>query len=95
MSIGQYPDVSLAQARKAKEVVRSQVAEGIAPSEAKQEAKALAREAHGNTFAKIDAAFVSKQQIEDKLGLSRSSAAPSACLSHTSLKGDRAFRAQC
>ncbi|MBU2868668.1 tyrosine-type recombinase/integrase [Pacificibacter marinus] len=66
LSIGQYPDVSLAKARKAKEVARSQVAEGIDPSEAKQEAKALAREAHGNTFEKIGVAFLNKQQIEGK-----------------------------
>jgi hypothetical protein len=66
LSIGQYPDVSLAKARKAKEIARSQLADGIDPSEAKQEAKAQAREAHGNTFEKIGAAFLNKQQIEDK-----------------------------
>lgn len=66
LSIGQYPEVSLAQARKAKELARSQVAEGIDPSEAKQEAKALAREAQGNTFAKIGATFLEKQRKEGK-----------------------------
>jgi integrase len=66
LSIGQYPDVSLAKARKAKEIARSQLADGIDPSEAKQEAKAQAREAHGNTFEKIGAAFLNKQQIEGK-----------------------------
>ena len=66
LSIGQYPDVSLAKARKAKEAARSQLADGIDPSEAKQEAKAQAREAQGNTFEKIGAAFLSKQQIEGK-----------------------------
>ncbi len=66
LSIGQYPDVSLAQARKAKEIARAQVAQGIDPSEAKQEAKAIAREAQGNTFAKIGAAFLEKQRKEGK-----------------------------
>ncbi|SEL37617.1 tyrosine-type recombinase/integrase [Pacificibacter marinus] len=42
------------------------MADGIDPSEAKQEAKAQAREVHGNTFEKIGAAFLSKQQIEGK-----------------------------
>ncbi len=42
LSVGQDSDVSPAQARKAKEVARAQVAEGIDPSEAKQEAKAIA-----------------------------------------------------
>jgi integrase len=66
LSIGAYPDISLAQARKIKSEARAQVAVGIDPSEAKQEAKAQAREAHGNTFEKIGAAFLSKQQIEGK-----------------------------
>jgi hypothetical protein len=66
LSIGAYPDVSLAQARKIKSEARAQVAAGIDPSEAKQEAKAQAREAHGNTFEKIGAAFLNKQQIEGK-----------------------------
>jgi integrase len=56
----------LAQARKIKSEARAQVAVGIDPSEAKQEAKAQAREAHGNTFEKIGTAFLSKQQIEGK-----------------------------
>jgi hypothetical protein len=38
-SIGVYPDVSLAQARKAKEAARANVAAGIDPSEAKQDEK--------------------------------------------------------
>ncbi|MFT6168587.1 MAG: integrase [Celeribacter sp.] len=66
LSIGAYPDISLAQARKIKSEARAQVAVGIDPSEAKQEAKAQAREAHGNTFEKIGTAFLSKQQIEGK-----------------------------
>jgi integrase len=66
LSIGAYPDITLAQARKIKSEARAQVAAGIDPSEAKQEAKAQAREAHGNTFEKIGAAFLNKQQIEGK-----------------------------
>ncbi|MEM5477127.1 integrase arm-type DNA-binding domain-containing protein [Pacificibacter sp. AS14] len=66
LSIGAYPDITLSQARKIKSEARAQVAAGIDPSEAKQEAKAQAREVHGNTFEKIGAAFLAKQQIEGK-----------------------------
>lgn len=66
LSIGVYPDVSLAQARKAKDVARSNVAEGIDPSEAKQEEKRLRLEARGQTFEKIGAAFLEKQRKEGK-----------------------------
>ncbi|WP_366933043.1 integrase arm-type DNA-binding domain-containing protein [Pseudooctadecabacter sp.] len=42
-----HPDVSLAQARKAKEVARCDVAEEIDPGEAKQEEKRFRLEAKG------------------------------------------------
>jgi hypothetical protein len=48
-SIGVYPEVSLAQARKAKEAARANVAAGIDPSEAKQEEKRICLEAKGQT----------------------------------------------
>ena len=66
LSIGVYPDVTLAQARKAKEAARSKVAAGIDPSEAKQEEKRLRLEAKGQTFEKIGAAFLAKQRKEGK-----------------------------
>ena len=66
LSIGVYPDVSLAQARKAKEAARSNVAEGIDPSEAKQEEKRLRLEAKGQTFETIGASFLAKQRKEGK-----------------------------
>ncbi|WP_245780949.1 integrase arm-type DNA-binding domain-containing protein [Litoreibacter janthinus] len=68
LSIGVYPEVSLAQARKAKEGARSSVAEGIDPSEAKQEAKRLRLEAKGQTFEKIGAAFLAKQRKRGEVG---------------------------
>lgn len=66
LSIGAYPDISLLQARKMKSEARAQVAVGIDPSESKQEAKLRSREAHGNTFEKLGADFLSKQRIEGK-----------------------------
>lgn len=66
LSIGVYPDVSLAQARKAKEQARAMVAESIDPSEAKQEEKRLRREAKGHTFEKVGTDFLNKQRKEGK-----------------------------
>jgi len=65
-SIGVYPDVSLAQAHKAKEAARALVAAGEDPSEAKQEDKRIRQEAKGQTFAKIGTAFLDKQRKEGK-----------------------------
>jgi integrase len=66
LSIGVYPDVSLAQARKAKEEARAMVAAGEDPSEAKQEDKRVRLEAKGQTFAKVGEAFLEKQTKEGK-----------------------------
>lgn len=65
-SIGVYPDVSLAQARKAKEQARAQIAAGIDPSDAKQEEKHRRIELKGQTFEKLGAAFLDKQRKEGK-----------------------------
>ena len=66
LSIGIYPDVTLAQARKAKEAARADVAAGVDPSDAKQEDKRIRMEAKGQTFKKIGEAFLSKQRKERK-----------------------------
>ncbi|GAA6177858.1 tyrosine-type recombinase/integrase [Sulfitobacter pacificus] len=65
-SIGVYPDVTLAQARKAKEEARAKVAAEIDPSEAKQTEKRVKREEAGQTFEKIGAEFLAKQRKEGK-----------------------------
>ncbi|MEO9863550.1 MAG: integrase arm-type DNA-binding domain-containing protein [Yoonia sp.] len=65
-SIGVYPEVSLAQARKAKDAARAKVAAGIDPSEAKQEERRIRMEAKGQTFAKIGETFLAKQRKEGK-----------------------------
>lgn len=64
--IGDYPAVTLAKARQARDIAKVQLADGIDPSEAKQEEKRLRREAKGQTFEKIGAAFLAKQRIEGK-----------------------------
>lgn len=65
-SIGVYPDVSLAQARKAKEQARALIAAGTDPSDAKQEEKHRRIELKGQTFEKLGSAFLDKQLKEGK-----------------------------
>jgi integrase len=65
-SIGVYPEVSLAKARKAKEQARVQIAAGIDPSEVKQEEKHRRIELKGETFEKLGVAFLNKQRKEGK-----------------------------
>lgn len=66
LSLGAYPAVSLAQARKLKDDARALLAQDIDPSEAKQEAKRAKRDAQGHTFQKIGEAFFEKQKKEGK-----------------------------
>jgi hypothetical protein len=58
--IGDYPAVSLAQARKARGAARALLAHGNDPNEAKQEDKRFRMEAKGQTFEKIGAGFLVK-----------------------------------
>ncbi len=53
LALGTYPDVSLAQARKARDQARAQLDAGINPAEARREAERKEREARGNSFAAV------------------------------------------
>jgi hypothetical protein len=64
--IGDYPAVSLAKARAARDHAKAQLADDIDPSEAKQEDKRIRLEAKGQTFERIGEAFLSKQRKEGK-----------------------------
>ncbi len=66
LSIGGYPAISLAQARKIRDTARIDVAAGVDPSEAKQEIKRQRRESQGHTFENVGAAFLDKQRKEGK-----------------------------
>jgi integrase len=66
LSIGVYPEVSLAQARKVKEDARAKVAAGIDPSEAKQTERRVKQEEAAQTFELIGAMFLEKQRKEGK-----------------------------
>lgn len=64
--IGDYPAVSLAQARKARDAAKALLAGGDDPDATKQEDKRVGMEAKGQTFEKTGAAFLVKQRKEDK-----------------------------
>ena len=57
LSIGVYPAVSLAQARKARDRARELLAQGIDPSTAKQEAKHAEKLAAANTYETVAREF--------------------------------------
>jgi integrase len=60
LSIGSYPELSLAQARKAKDEARSEAVFGKDPSEEKQERVAIRKFEHSNSFQKIAADYLAK-----------------------------------
>ncbi|WP_341366466.1 Arm DNA-binding domain-containing protein [Yoonia sp. BS5-3] len=64
--IGDYPAVSLAKARQARDLAKMQLADGIDPNEAKQERRRLRLEAKGHTFEKVGTSFLAKQRKEGK-----------------------------
>ncbi len=64
--IGDYPGVTLAIARKARDAAKAELDIGVDPSEAKQEAKRLSREAKGQTFEKLALIFISKAVKEGR-----------------------------
>lgn len=63
---GDYPAVSLSKARELRDAARTNLADGLDPSELKQEEKLRRAEASGQTFEKIGAAFLAKQRKEGK-----------------------------
>ncbi|PUB11230.1 uncharacterized protein DUF4102, partial [Yoonia sediminilitoris] len=64
--IGDYPAVTLAQARQARDAAKTQLAEGNDPNEVKQETKRIRQEAKGQTFQRIGESFLEKQRKEGK-----------------------------
>jgi integrase len=64
--IGDYPAISLAQARKERDSAKALLAKGFDPNEAKQEDRRVRLEAKGQAFEKIGAVFLEKQRKEGK-----------------------------
>lgn len=66
LAIGRYPEVSLAQARKARDAARALVAAGKDPSQAKQDRKREDKERRGLTFESQAAAYFDKTRKEGR-----------------------------
>ena len=62
LALGVYPAVSLAKARKRREIAREQLAAGIDPSAAKREDKQAEIDAAANTFEMIGRAWLAKTE---------------------------------
>jgi len=71
LSLGGWPDVSLANARKERDKAREALAGGADPAREKQLAKHRAKANAGNTFGEISQEFIDKRRRE---GLSTSTA---------------------
>jgi hypothetical protein len=60
LALGVYPEVSLAKARKRRETVREQLAEGIDPGVAKRDERQAKADAAANTFKTVANAWLAK-----------------------------------
>ncbi|WJS98369.1 tyrosine-type recombinase/integrase [Novosphingobium humi] len=69
LSLGAWPEISLANARKERDKAKEALATGIDPARDKQQAKHRAKVAAANTFAEIGAEYLDKRKRE---GLSES-----------------------
>ena len=64
LSIGPYPDIALAEAREKAQEARKQIAQGIDPSRAKQEAKREQAERDDLTFSKVAGRWFAKWEVD-------------------------------
>ena len=60
LSIGSYPEISLVEARFARDEARKQVAQNVDPNEVKKEKKLQACISDGHTFSKIAEQYITK-----------------------------------
>ena len=64
LSIGPYPDITLAAAREARDAARKQVASSIDPNAAKRQARIEASIRAGNTFVSVAEDLIAKREKE-------------------------------
>ncbi|NOW44537.1 integrase [Novosphingobium sp. SG751A] len=64
LSLGAWPEISLANARKERDKAKEALATGIDPARDKQQAKHRAKVAAANTFAEIGAEYLDKRKRE-------------------------------
>lgn len=66
LALGSYPDVSLKDARSARDLARKSMQAGVDPTAAKREERAAKRNAAGNTFGGIAGEYIAKLEAEGK-----------------------------
>jgi hypothetical protein len=66
LSIGRYPDVSLAEARKAREKARESIIAGHDPAALKRRERIVARVAAGTTFGDVALEYIEKVEREGR-----------------------------
>ncbi len=74
LSIGRYPEISLAEARKQRDAARQKVALGADPAREKQRKKIQAQLSVDNTFAGISAEYCAKRKRDGHKGWAPSTA---------------------
>jgi integrase len=66
LSLGAYPDLSLKDAREARDMARSGLAKGVDPAEKKQSDKRAAKINAANSFAVVAQAYIEKNRRDGK-----------------------------
>ena len=63
LALGPYPEIRLAEARKARDAARKQVARLVDPNAAKRQARIEASIRAGNSFASVAEEFLAKRHV--------------------------------
>jgi Arm DNA-binding domain/Phage integrase central domain len=66
LALGRYPDVSLSDARKARDVARESMSRGDDPAAAKRRQRIAAKVAAGTTFGDVSLEYIAKVEREGR-----------------------------
>jgi hypothetical protein len=69
MALGSYPEVSLVEARQARETARKQLRDGLNPMEERKVARLTQQVARANTFGLVADELLNKLALEEKAGV--------------------------
>ena len=69
MALGSYPEVSLVEARQARETARKQLRDGLNPMEERKVARLTQQVARANTFGLVADELLQKLTLEEKAGV--------------------------
>lgn len=70
LALGAYPEISLAEARRRRDVARSKIEQGIDPSLERKQAKAAAPVSAENSFERVAEEYIDKMEKEGRAGFS-------------------------